>query len=792
MENVPYVVDEIQLNRQLRPTLHGPYFEPVFQGSAPYDYRIQLFKGKRRGQGHGGCGIITVPTEAIGLQLIALGSIVVHGRPIRFRRSNKPALFEHIAMVQRAYQDPEIREQEEQKRAELAIDINISWVQLCWTGFGERSIEWQSQGSWLVSFDDNNRAIVLQSGAWRIVVRNTTIESIETDTDFCYLSLEVPPTLETERESEASAFDLESLQEALGIEAPPQLRDRQTMLERGQEAIIPFVNTLRFRFANRYSGVAEFKSKMKLIDRRVHAYRGPEPTHRGLFTPQSLAQLQEWCRLQEYQIAFQVHAILSKRLIAPAMLLDLVPTLQQIIEELRSEEVVGILKRFEQLISKPEDGMDDWNPRNFLEFCIANRVTNDSRRVVLPEEASRLFECYSVTITPTSQLLSGPIPETSNRVLRWYSDYQHHFLRVDFTEEDGNNLRLDQEVDNAGFVERRIGGVLKHGIKVAGRHFEFLAYSQSALRDHAVWFISPFSTLWKLPRYRLLNCESIGTGEGKQVTGASIRTRLGDFTKVAKCPARYGARLSQAFSATDPSVTIRAGDIERIADKRALDGSLFTDGVGTITPDTAMQIWELYTITYSRRSHRAYPPPSAFQIRLGGCKGMFSVDYTRSGDQVRIRDSMEKFDAPDSLDIEIARAFDRPTPGFLNRPLIMLLETLGLEKEIFLELQRKAVRVTEDAIKSLATASSLLDEHGLGTAFSLKSVFNSMAGIGADLGTQDDLWPFLEHVLSFCVNHVLRDLKYRARVPIPRSCVLVGVADEYNLLREGQIYGERL
>ena len=171
---------------------------------------------------------------------------------------------------------------------------------------------------------------------------------------------------------------------------------------------------------------------------------------------------------------------------------------------------------------------------------------------------------------------------------------------------------------------------------------------------------------------------------------------------------------------------------------------------------------------------------------------MFSVDYTRSGDQVNIRDSMEKFDAPDSLGIEIAKVFDRPTPGFLNRPLIMLLETLGLEKDFFLELQRAAVRATEDDTESLATASSLLDAHGLGTAFSLKSVFNNMARMGADLGTEDDMWEFLEHVLNFCVNHVLRDLKYRARIPIPGSWMLVGVADEYDLLQEGQIYGECL
>jgi len=64
--------------------------------------------------------------------------------------------------------------------------------------------------------------------------------------------------------------------------------------------------------------------------------------------------------------------------------------------------------------------------------------------------------------------------------------------------------------------------------------------------------------------------------------------------------------------------------------------------------------------------------------------------------------------------------------------------------------------------------------------------------MGADLGTQDDMWPFLERVLSFCANHVLRNLKYRARIPIPGSWMLVGVADEYDLLQEGEIYGECL
>jgi RNA-dependent RNA polymerase len=494
MTNVPYSVDEVQLNRQLRPTLHGPHFEPMFRGGAPFDYRPQLFKGRNRGQGHKGYGIITVPTEAIGQQLIQLGSIQVHGRPVYFQRSNRPAPPERIAMVQRPYQDPVVRERQEQRRAELATEIGIRSVQFCWTGFGKVSIEWEDQESWSVSFDDNNHAMVLKRQFWRIIIRNNTVESIEEDgDDYCHLTLEVPPTLEVEPQpqtQEDEIFDLSALRAALGL--PP--RERKSTLE-GQEAIIPFVNLIRFRFASAGSGVEEFRGKVRFIERRIHAYDGPEPNRGGLFTSHYLGELQVWCQRQQYDIAFQVHAILCKRLIAPAMLLNLIPTLDQVVHDLESHEVVDILKRFGQLISEPDEGMEDWKPEQFLQFCIDNRATTVPRRVLSPEEASRLFECYHVTITPTSQLLAGPIPETSNRVLRWYSGYQHHFLRVGFAEEDGKNLRMDREVDNAKFVQERFGGVLKNGIKVAGRRFEFLAYSQSALREHAVWFMSPFSTL---------------------------------------------------------------------------------------------------------------------------------------------------------------------------------------------------------------------------------------------------------------------------------------------------------
>lgn len=52
---------------------------------------------------------------------------------------------------------------------------------------------------------------------------------------------------------------------------------------------------------------------------------------------------------------------------------------------------------------------------------------------------------------------------------------------------------------------------MKEGIFVAGRLYEFLAYSQSSLREGTVWFMNSFEH------------------EGRKVTAQSIRDGLGDF-----------------------------------------------------------------------------------------------------------------------------------------------------------------------------------------------------------------------------------------------------------------------
>lgn len=145
-----------------------------------------------------------------------------------------------------------------------------------------------------------------------------------------------------------------------------------------------------------------------------------------------------------------------------------------------------------------------------------------------------------------------------------------------------------------------------------------------------------------------------------------------------------GARIAQAFSSTDLSISASVDEIIPIPDIER-NGSLFTDGessiltpmelahkfalgVGTISPEVAKLMWKSLT---KLRKRRSYFLPAAYQVRLGGYKGMLAIDYRLEGSVICVRKSMDKFDSP-SLDVEVARAFDRPGRFYLTRGFALI------------------------------------------------------------------------------------------------------------------------
>jgi len=274
------------------------------------------------------------------------------------------------------------------------------------------------------------------------------------------------------------------------------------------------------------------------------------------------------------------------------------------------------------------------------------------------------------------------------------------------------------------------------------------------------------------------------------MNAARIVSSLGTFHNLAfdknliYCPARYAARLSQAFTATD-AVKVDVEEVIQIEDICTSDGKYqFTDGVGTLSKELSRNIWAQLRKTKRRRLPKEVPP--AYQIRFMGSKGMISVDHTLSGSVICLRPSMIKFLTAEAVnDIEIARAFDKPGPYFLNRPLIMLLEGLGVPYGVFEKFQDEAVQTTRKAASSLKEAASLLECHGLGTSYRLPWILNHLEKLSLNSIPDDD---FYKEMLKNATHHVLRDLKNHSRIPVPGAWTLVGVADTHRYLQENQIF----
>jgi hypothetical protein len=81
------------------------------------------------------------------------------------------------------------------------------------------------------------------------------------------------------------------------------------------------------------------------------------------------------------------------------------------------------------------------------------------------------------------------------------------------------------------------------------------------------------------------------------VTAATIVSSIGTFNNLTFdpnlifCPARYAARLSQAFTVTD-AIKIVVDEVIDLDDICTSDGKYqFTDGVGTCSKELSRNIW---------------------------------------------------------------------------------------------------------------------------------------------------------------------------------------------------------
>jgi RNA-dependent RNA polymerase len=240
-------------------------------------------------------------------------------------------------------------------------------------------------------------------------------------------------------------------------------------------------------------------------------------------------------------------------------------------------------------------------------------------------------EVRRLIITPTRAYCMPPQVERSNRVTRHYHQLSNRFLRVTFVDEgmltlNSNALSLhvvplvkdsmscpSQQMTT---VYRRVQTILTEGFTMCGRKYSFLAFSTSQLKQKSAWFFAEDGT----------------------TTVASIKEWMGQFP--IRNPAKHAARMGLCFTSSYATVTMQPCEVNEYLEDVIHNGYNFSDGIGMITQDLALEVAERLPLTDNYA-------PSAYQIRYAGFKGVVAVSPGQN-DGIRmmsLRPSMRKFES---------------------------------------------------------------------------------------------------------------------------------------------------
>ncbi|EPS45504.1 hypothetical protein H072_539 [Dactylellina haptotyla CBS 200.50] len=493
----------------------------------------------------------------------------------------------------------------------------------------------------------------------------------------------------------------------------------------------------------------------------------------------SMAGLHAQLEAMPFSVAFQLQTLVYNGILLPHRVKELLGAVREALKltfsSAKTEDVVSsVLKSWVDgwKPQSPTDNARDWLTDSIiLDFKQTLERKEQSTEYMLLMKFHRKENqvlIHRVMITPTGIYASGPNLEPKNRVLRQYSEYLNHFIRVTLVDEDGGDLRFERGVDGRKIYDERFLPCLMPGsdaINIAGRRFNFLGFSQSSLRSHTAWFMAD---IWDPKR--------------GWITVDRVIRSLGDFGTI-RFPGKCAARIGQAFTDTVANIKVEAGIVtyRRDIKRRAPDGKeyTFSDGCGTISP----KLLDLIVKKGGFDTDRFLP--TIFQIRFKGAKGVVSLDNRIRDVQMNLRDSMVKFEAQENHNtFEICMSITKPLQLYLNRHLIKVLEDRGVPKENFIKLQNEALSDLREMTLSADHAAYFLQYQSRCIQAEIPFLIRELYQQGWNY--QED--KFLRQVVEFSLLNTLREMKYRARIPVQKGFTLIGILDETGYLDEGEIY----
>ena len=412
-------------------------------------------------------------------------------------------------------------------------------------------------------------------------------------------------------------------------------------------------------------------------------------------------------------------------------------TLTKILDKYQNSLEEKSLKEFEKEL------------KNTFRILYAQYESEGLEEVLKPSKNEILMRVQRCVITPTYILFTPYVLEEGNRILREYAKSINYTMLCGFKMDS-----LEEARWNNRFLMEYMKFIMSRGFKIGNRIFKFFNYSQSQFRNMSCWLLT--------------NPEE-------------VLSKIGDFSGIKQL-SKYAARISQTLTTTIRTIKIPKDKIKEIKDKKIKtkikikkDGKeeekeaeyTFSDGVGKMSYILAKQINdEFLKLNYV---------PSCFQGRFLGCKGVWTTMWDDNSGIIYCRGSQIKFNVEKKEEnyFELCD-YSRYIQSYLNRQIILLLNSLGIPNQVF--------------INKLSTYQNKLNDSKFVLSLVHYPEWNRILQKMNSCGINKTNDRLMKAIIESNLDILYNDIKKKARIYVEDSAYVIGIMDEYNILEYGQAY----
>jgi RNA-dependent RNA polymerase len=515
MRNMAYSATVIDVKVALAKVLHQPPFP-----AERIHFYVKFFRKK-------GLGCLTIPLKEFGeifLRMYGTTGIMVKGRAIMFQPSRHDVDQARVLfLLDNPWEDPEVIQKENKRRMEMSQPIplkDFSFGRLCHDNTFLLD-SYRHSGNATIVCDLQLRRIVISGQPMSAFYSPPQIKKVLfverfRGMDRVLLVSDTPPIFATDNSTHPFNFNNIMSPTSQHQMSPPNspLSDGTPSRRRtsfGDQPMLPMCHSISLTF-NSTEGMETFLMRCKTL-RLPEAIPHDDIKYQSHGTAdQYLEQLDTLLGKLSLELAMDVEKAFYEGLLIPSDIIsmenDLVqlssdkrfdppaafrffltklrlqgknPTSRRRRKRKKGKQVDSKLNGATSLLAKLQDAIE-----------IYLEEKNKEQPVVRASPA--IYDSYHLIITPTSRILEGPLPDQSNSVLRRFKRYEC-FLRVSIQDEQRSKLRNDSTINVADILKERFKTPLVHGLRLAGREYQFLGYSMSGLKEHSVWFVTPFESV---------------------------------------------------------------------------------------------------------------------------------------------------------------------------------------------------------------------------------------------------------------------------------------------------------